>query len=146
VNWTRIPQLFIIWPVTILPTLYWLPPELLCQDYKFSGNTVYQDIQSVFHYRILSYLCKKRTNLVSHFIVLLQRSSESGYSLMTTEPFKLNLQTQTQTLPCIWLVTYFLLLQANSWSCCHFYCRKTTGKLCCLVTLIKHHSHLQFLP
>lgn len=53
-----------------------------------------------------------RTNLVSHFTVLLKSSSESGYNLMTTEPF--NLKLQTQTLPWIWLVTYFLLPQAIS--------------------------------
>ena len=29
-----------------------------------------------------------RTNLVSHFTVLLKRSSESGYNLMTTERFQ----------------------------------------------------------
>jgi len=51
---------------------------------------------------------------MSHFTVLLKRSSESGYSLMTTELFNLKMQTQTQTLPWIWLVTYFLLSQANS--------------------------------
>jgi len=82
---------------------------------------------------------------MSHFTVLLKRSSESGYSLMTTELFNLKMQTQTQTLPWIWLVTYFLLSQANSWTCWHYCCRKTTGTLYYLATPIKLHSHSQLL-